>query len=107
MKKLIISFTVILLTGCGNFWPKTIWYKPNTTLEVASQDSRECMYEANKAYGNAISLYYQCMEVRGYEQLERLIGKATFNLEQAQKLLPEGTRIQRADDMGLIFVSGK
>jgi len=100
---MVLLFILLFCMGCS----KTIWYKSkNTSLETGVQDSLECMYEANKAYGNPVLLYYQCMEVRGYKQLERMIGKPITNLEQIYEVLP-GTRIRQVDSYGLIYVMGK
>jgi len=104
----ILVFAVFLffVSSCSSLFPKTVWYKPDTSLEKSYKDSCECMYDANKAYGDAHVLYYQCMRLRGYKELERLSGHIIRTYEQSMEYLPEGTQIRQADNMGLIYVTG-
>lgn len=60
------------------------------------QDSKECMYDANKyayTYMDASALYRQCMEFRGYQQ---------FFKEQ----LPMGIRTRQIDMLAGCNVAG-
>jgi len=103
MRKVSIIFVLLFCMGCA----RTVWYKHNATLEDSVQDSLECMYDANKSYGDSIFLYYQCMSVRGYRQMEQIIGKPITNIDQVWENVPKGTRIRQVDHMGLIYVTGK
>lgn len=91
MKKVLCTICLLLISGCAVYH-----YQPGKTLEQCSQDSRECMYDANKhAYPvGAATLYYQCMSIRGYQKLSK---------EQ----LPAGVRTRQTDDYGFYYIAGK
>jgi hypothetical protein len=94
MRRVICTICLLLIFSTGGC--VTYWYQPEKTLKQCSQDSIECMYDANKhAYPSSTSfLYQQCMRVRGYKALTK-------------DQLPPGIRMSRAHYMGLYYATGK
>jgi len=91
MKKLLTTICLlVLVSGCGT----VAWYRPDTSLDQCYRDSCECSYDANKSFGDHLSLYYQCMELRGYKEWPR-------------KDLPEGTRFRWNDKLMFTLVAGR
>lgn len=88
----ICLLLIVSVAGCG-----TYWYQSGKTLEQCCQDSRECIYDANKhayTYIDASSLYRQCMNVRGYQQLFK-------------EDLPMGIRTCSVDVLAGLYVAGQ